>query len=481
VSTTAKAPTNIVLFWFRRDLRLADNPALEAAIAMATATGGSVLPVFILDPRLGSTSGANRLAFLYGALRSLRSAGMPLTLRLGDPVRELPLLAEEFGSTQVFAAADYGPYGRERDTKVLRALDKQGGSLRLVESPYVVPPGTVRKGDDTPYKVFTPFKRVWEVSARNASPTETIDVHRAPWWRDVASETVPLDPSGASSSLPEASEAAAHLRLTHFLKHHLADYDEMRNIPGADATSRLSADLKYGLLHPRQILPHLRHPGVGPDVFRSELCWREFYADVMWHRPDSARHSLNVSMKAMRTDEGPLADERFDAWALGRTGYPFIDAGMRQLLAEGWMHNRVRMAVASFLVKDLHIDWQRGAAWFMKHLVDGDLASNQHGWQWTAGTGTDASPYYRVFNPVSQGKKFDAKGDYVRKYVPELRSLSDREIHEPWLAERQPQNLFDDSGAPTLSSYPAPIVDHAVERIEALDRLKELKVPNDAE
>ena len=242
-----------------------------------------------------------------------------------------------------------------------------------------------------------------------------------------------------------------------------------------ELASRLSADLKYGLVHPRQIMPGLRGRGRGADVFRSELCWREFYADVLWHRPETARRALVTEMEEIRVDEGPAADDRFDAWRLGRTGYPFIDAGMRQLLREGWMHNRTRMAAASFLVKDLHLDGRRGARWFMDQLVDGDLASNQHGWQWTAGTGTDASPYYRVFNPVLQGKKFDPDGEYVRRYVPELRDMSTRFIHEPWSAPLTAGALFDVDMAEGPASYPAPIVDHATERVEALARLAEIR------
>jgi deoxyribodipyrimidine photo-lyase len=455
---------------------VADHPALAVAVKEARATDGSVLPVFVLDPRLGSTSGANRLAFLYDALRSLQRDGVPLVIRLGDPVREIAALAEEIGATRVHASADFGPYGRARDHAVAAALDAANKTLVLTGSPYVIDPGTVRKGDGTPFKVFTPFKRVWEVEARHAAPGPRLDAHLVPWWRDVVSEEIPRRPSTTAAGLPEATEAAAHQRLDQFLDANLHGYDANRNDPAADATSRLSADLKYGLLHPRQIMPSLRHGGTGPDVFRSELCWREFYADVLWHRPETARHALVTAMEDMRVDAGPTADERFDAWCLGRTGFPFIDAGMRQLLAEGWMHNRVRMAVASFLVKDLHLDWRRGAAWFMRHLVDGDLASNQHGWQWTAGTGTDASPYFRVFNPISQGKKFDPHGIYVRRYVPELVTVPDKFVHEPWLAPTgEPTSLFDDAGAPTASSYPAPIVDHAAERIESLARYAEVR------
>lgn len=468
-------PTAPVIMWFRRDLRVEDHPALAAAVHLARRSEGSVVPLFVLDPRLGSVSGVNRLAFLYRALRSLQADGVPLVVRLGEPERELPALAAEVGASRVFVTADFGVFGRDRDRRVGEALQRAAVVFEPVESNYVIPPGVVRKGDDTPFKVFTPFKRVWETLADGVRPTGRIDPHLVPWWRDTVSEEIPADPAGASAHLLEASEAAAQERLQRFLSGPVDDYGDARNIPGADATSRLSADLKYGLLHPRQILSSLRARGPGADVFRSELCWREFYADVLWQRPETARRSLVAVMEGIGVDEGPVADERFDAWRLGRTGYPFIDAGMRQLLREGWMHNRVRMATASFLVKDLHLDWRRGARWFMDQLVDGDLASNQHGWQWTAGSGTDASPYYRVFNPVLQGKKFDPDGDYVRRYVPELRDLATRFIHEPWLAPATTAALFDVDVTGTTASYPAPIVDHAAERVEALARYAEIR------
>jgi deoxyribodipyrimidine photo-lyase len=220
-------------------------------------------------------------------------------------------------------------------------------------------------------------------------------------------------------------------------------YKSTRNTPGTDGTSRLSAYLKYGCVHPRTLLADLEDlDSDSADSFRNELAWRDFYADVLWHRPAVRPRALDERMHAMAYDTGPDADERFAAWAPGRTGYPIVDAGMRQLLGEAYVHNRVRMIVASFLVKDLHVDWRRGARHFMQHLVDGDLASNNHGWQWVAGTGTDASPYYRVFNPTRQGREFDPDGDYVRRWVPELRDVPARHVHEPWLAPgRRPRRV----------------------------------------
>jgi len=263
--------------------------------------------------------------------------------------------------------------------------------------------------------------------------------------------------------LPPAGEAAALARLEELLAGPIDDYAANREDPAADATTRLSPYLKYGCIHPRQILAGLGR-SAAHEKLRSELAWREFYADVLWHTPESARQTLQPAMAGMELDSGAQADERFRAWTEGRTGFPLVDAGMRQLSEEAWVHNRVRMVVASFLVKDLHIDWARGARWFMGHLVDGDLASNNHGWQWVAGTGTDPAPYFRIFNPVTQGREHDPDGDYVRRWVPELAGVAGAAVHEPWKLP---------GGLP--AGYPGRIVDHAAERVEALRRHKELK------
>jgi deoxyribodipyrimidine photo-lyase len=257
--------------------------------------------------------------------------------------------------------------------------------------------------------------------------------------------------------LDAAGEVAARERWEAFASDALDRYHETRDHPALDGTSSLSAALKFGEIHPRTLLDGLaRRRGRGADLFEAELAWREFYADVLWHRPDTAREYLRPEFAGLRHDD---PGERFTAWKRGETGFPFVDAGMRQLLAEGWMHNRLRMVVASFLVKDLHIEWQHGARWFMRRLRDGDLASNSHGWQWTAGCGTDAAPYFRVFNPVSQGLRFDPDGEYVRRHVPELGHLPGRAAHEPW---KQADGY--------AQGYPERIVDHAVERAEALAR-----------
>ena len=417
--------------WFRRDLRLSDNPALLAALA----TGEPVVPLFVLDDALWSRAGDNRRAFLLGCLRALDdSLGNHLVVRRGDPAAVLREVAD---GAPVYAAEDFGPYGKRRDAAVLAA----GVDLRLVSSAYAVAPGSVRTGSGGPYRVFGPYARAW---AAHGWP-RPVPAPSSPQWASRRSDPWPVV-DGVTADLPAPGEAAAKRVARGFWDARLAGYAEGRNDVGADATSRLSPYLKWGCMHPRQLLAKL-DDSEGARVFRNELCWREFYADVLHHNPDSARASLYPA-REVAADTGALADERFDAWAKGETGYPLVDAGMRQLLAEGWMHNRVRMLVASFLVKDLHLPWQRGARHFMRHLVDGDLASNSHGWQWVAGTGTDASPYVRVFNPVTQSQRFDPDGRYIRRYVDELRDVAAPAIHEPR----------------------APIVDHAAERLEALAR-----------
>lgn len=473
---------SVAIVWFRRDLRLGDNPALVRALG----DHDRVVALFVHDDRLIAPAGPNRVAFLHATLDALgRDLDGALVERTGDPAAVVARVAAEVDAPAVFVAADHGPYGSRRDAAVADALAADGRRLVRVGSPYAVDPGTVLTKAGTPYRVFTPFSRAWRAHGR-ADPLLAPDL--AGRCRRLDGDPRPPTPAPtATAGLPDAGEAAAHAALERFLDEHLARYGTERDRPDLDATSRLSPHLKVGSLHPRQALAELgpagRH-GDGAERFETELCWRDFYADVLHHHPASARQDLTSALDGMPWDEGADADERFEAWCAGRTGYPIVDAGMRQLLAEGWVHNRVRMIVASFLVKDLHLDWRRGAAWFLRHLVDGDLASNQHGWQWVAGSGTDASPFFRVFNPITQGRRFDPDGDYVRRYVPELRSVVGVEVHEPRSGpvggRPEPAGLFDDPAGPddpddaadpaALGPYPPPIVDHAEERREALDR-----------
>jgi len=437
------------VLWFRRDLRLADHPALLAA-----RDSGDVVPLFVLDDALRRPSGAPRLAFLHRCLRELeeRTDGA-LRVLAGRPERVVPHVVRETGAGSVHVTSDHAPYGRERDDRVGLAL----GDVPLVAtgSPYGVTPGTLRKDDGEPFRVYSPFARAWRARGVH-SPALT---PRSVPWSDggLPTDGVPPDPDLGGVALPPAGERAALERWRHYRGTGLSAYAETRNAPGADGTSVMSAYLKYGCIHPRTLLADLGDDE-GAQKLRGELAWRDFYADVLWHRPESAREELSPTMAALEYDEGPEADGRFEAWATGRTGYPFVDAGMRQLLGEAWVHNRVRMVVASFLVKDLHVHWRRGARHFMQHLRDGDLASNQHGWQWVAGTGTDPAPYFRVFNPVTQGKDHDPDGVYIRRWVPELRGVEGSAVHEPWTLRALP------------AGYPERVVDHKAEREEALRR-----------
>ena len=441
--------------WFRRDLRLSDLPTLLAAADRAERAQA----LFVLDPRLLVPSGAPRRTFLYRCLRELDAAldGRLMVVR-GDPVDVVPKVARSVGANSVHISADHGPYGTKRDAAVIDAL----GEVELVAtgSPYAVAPGRVVKPDGGSYRVFTPFRRRWSEHGWHA-PADT-SASTVDWLEPGKAAVVIPDDDTLQAELPDAGERGAHQRWKAFRDNEIVHYADRRDRADLDGTSRLSAHLKFGTIHPRTLLHDLLgRTGKGAETFRSELAWREFYADVLYRCPDSARHNYDRRFDAITYDCGPSAERDFEAWCAGRTGFPIVDAGMRQLLAQGWMHNRVRMIVASFLVKDLHLPWWWGARHFMTHLVDGDLASNQHGWQWTAGSGTDAAPYFRVFNPTTQGQKFDPEGDYVRRWVPELQGVAGKAVH-----------TLPDGPPP---GYPEPLVDHQHERQVALQRFEQIK------
>lgn len=450
-------PTAIL--WLRRDLRRSDHPALAAAAAEA-----AVLPVFVLDPEFLGPAGAVRTAWLAATLAALDEAFEGrLCLRLGDPVQVLPALAAELNAATVHISAESEPAGAARDRRVETALAAVGVALIRTGSPYAVTPGRLVTNAGGGYRVFTPFLRAWREHGWRGPATEPDGLRLA---------TAPSDPAAwplletalrdCPIDLPPAGESAALARWTAFLDGPVERYAIDRDRPDLDGSSRLSPYLKFGVVHPRTLLADLAgRPGLGAERFVAELAWREFYADVLHHHPASLAadlHPLGIGYDS--------PGEQFTAWRDGRTGYPIVDAGMRQLLTTGWMHNRVRMITASFLTKDLHLWWPQGAAHFLEHLIDADLASNAHGWQWVAGTGTDAAPYFRVFNPISQGERFDPDGDYVRRFVPELRHLSGASAHRPWEAA--------DGYA---QGYPQRIVDHAEERRDALARLSSRPAP----
>lgn len=439
------------LLWFRRDLRLRDHPALIAA-----AENDEVLACFVLDPRLEKSSGQRRLQYLGDALRRLRDDldGRLLVTR-GQPHTQIPRIATEIGAASVHISDDFAPFGKRRDERVRAAL----GPVPLVAtgSPYLVSPGRVTKPDGSPYKVFTPFQRQWQTIGWR-EPTKSDAT--AARWLDPAQLRVaqhPIPDPGAALEVA-AGEAAARKQWKSFVDNGLQSYTKERNRPDLNSTSRMSAHLKFGAVHPRTLVADLDLHDRGAQAFLRELAFRDFYADVLHHWPASSWRNWNGDFDGIQTDTGDEANRRFEAWKAGETGFPFVDAGMRQLRDTGFMHNRVRMIAASFLVKDLHLPWQWGAGWFLDQLVDGDMANNQHGWQWCAGCGTDAAPYFRVFNPTTQGEKFDPSGDYIRRWVPELRSADDAHLRK---GERP-------------DGYPEAIVDHAAERAEALRRYQSI-------
>lgn len=450
-----------VVYWFRKDLRVQDSEALFAAVTASP----DIFPLFAHNKKdFENLEGIRQHSLVESLLSLNKSLNEKLNIVDYSDLEELGKSFAEAciatGSRQVFAMKRFDPAGVAEQNIVAKELLANGFELKLIGSAYAVEPGTVRKPDGTNYRVYTPFFKTWDLLASN--PPILVPVEKVNWLSFESKSVLPT-PTKPSPIKVTAGEGFALRTFARFRQRALTQYSEDRNRADMSGTSHLSHALAHGEIHPRTLLAELGDDQ-GSFVFRKEIAWREFYADVLHHYPHTQTDYYEPRFKKLRYDEGKLAEDRFLAWCQGNTGYPMVDAGMRQLLNEGWMHNRVRMIVASFLVKDLHIEWTRGAEHFEKHLSDFDPASNAHGWQWTAGCGTDASPYYRIFNPVMQGLKFDPNGDYVRKYIPELRNLAGADAHEPW-------NVL---GGYDLG-YPVPIVDHSEERNESLSRLEELK------
>ncbi|WP_062202643.1 cryptochrome/photolyase family protein [Demequina salsinemoris] len=437
----------MTLWWARRDLRLADNPALLEALG-----DGPASAVFAWTPALHFWSGRRR-AHLARVLWSLREdTGGALAVRRGPAHEVILTAARETGSRIVWASSEHSPAGAREQEAVRAALEADGRELRLIGSPYAVAPGRVTKSDGTEYKVFTPFSHAWRdhgwrapAPAADASSLRALD-------SDVSldSQAAHGDAEDLLAQTHEFRESRVLEDLRAFVEGDLARYAAERDRPDLDTTSHLSVPLAFGQLHPRTILAATaRVRSDSARVFESELAWREFHADVLHHHPTAQRESLSAVLPDDAWITGRDADESFRAWRLGETGFPLVDAGMRQLAATGTMHNRVRMVVASLLVKDLHLPWQRGADHFRRTLLDYDHAQNQLNWQWVAGTGRDAAPFFRIFNPETQAKRFDPERRYAQRWIPEL----------------------DTPG------YPSPIVDHQAEREASLAALKRNKPP----
>ncbi|RRR75397.1 MAG: deoxyribodipyrimidine photo-lyase [Candidatus Viridilinea halotolerans] len=469
-----------IIHWFRRDLRLADNSALAAA---AHAAGGAVLPVFIFDPALlrGRFASAPRTAWLLAHLHALAAQlaaqGSRLVIRRGAPVAELVALAHSVGARAVYWNVDDTPYARERDRVATNELQALGLEVARFKDVVVLARDEVLKPDGTPYTVFTPYARRW----RERLAAQPVVLQPAP--RLVALTVWPpaqpmptlaeLGLPATRVPLPAAGETAALERLHQFAApgaSGLAHYANQRDMLAASGTSRLSPDLRLGSLSVRVALQAAlaQETHATPEVRQSltswvnELIWREFYTQILYHFPHVLRGAFRQAYDLLPWENDAA---QFHAWQTGQTGYPVVDAAMRQLQEEGWMHNRARMIVASFLSKDLLIDWRWGERHFMHLLLDGDPASNNGGWQWAAGTGTDAQPYFRIFNPTTQGQKFDPEGDYVRRYLPVLARVPARYIHTPHLLPPAEQLRAQ---VQIGRDYPLPIVDHKVQRARAL-------------
>jgi len=458
------------LLWLRRDLRLHDHPAVHAALS----SDDRVVPVFCFDQRLlrGRHSSGSRTQFMLECLleldTSLRRRGSGLIMRDGPPERELCALANECGAGSVHMSADVGPFARRRDSRVERTLAQAGVRLHQHPGTFTVDdPGEIRTGADGPYAVFTPFHRKWLSASRREMLPAPGSLPPLP--PRIRRGRIPrLDELGLRQEIEQpwaGGERAARAALDRFLSGPVAAYDKNRDMLAGAGTSRLSPYLHFGCISPREI-EHRLSDGAGPDAFRRQLCWRDFYAQVLISFPRNARSEHQPRYRG--TLRWSHARGRFTAWCEGRTGYPLVDAGMRQLRREGWMHNRARLVVGSFLTKDLGIDWRWGERWFMRLLLDGDEANNNGNWQWVASVGVDPQPpFRRIYNPARQQARFDPDGSYVRRNVPELQHVPDRYLSEPWM---MPEAEQQQAGCVIGRDYPAPIVDHIIARRDALAR-----------
>ncbi len=467
--------------WFRLDLRLTDNPALLAA----RDTGRPVIPVFVLDQEEAGDwkMGAASLWWLHHSLQnlseSLKAAGAPLVLFKGRAKTLIPELAKKTGAYGVYWNRRYEPWAKERDTAVKDALKDQGVEARSFNGSLLEEPWRVLNKSGEPYKVYSPYFKALDASGFTEDPAPQVraldgfpdapEGEKLDEW-----DLLPVKPNWAKGFEGEwtPGETGAKAALAEFLRGDVAAYKDRRDFPGERSTSRLSPHLHFGEISPRQVRAAAieRAPASkGREHFIKELGWREFSYNLLHHFPEFPEKNFQKKF-----DRFPWKDDNhaFNAWKRGMTGYPIVDAGMRELWATGWMHNRVRMIVASFLIKDLLIDWRRGEAWFWDTLVDADLANNAASWQWVAGSGVDAAPYFRIFNPVTQGEKFDPKGVYVRKWVPEIKSLPDRHLHAPWTADA---SVLRRAGVTLGETYPEPIVDHAEARDIALAAFNKIK------
>jgi deoxyribodipyrimidine photo-lyase len=477
-------PSSIV--WFRLDLRWEDHPALQAALKH----GGPVVPVFIRAPAEEAPwhPGAASRWWLHQSLhaldKGLRMMGSRLIIRRGSSLNELQALAKETQAQAVFWNRRYEPMVMARDAQVAAALQASGLMVESFNGALLNEPCTVKNRSGKPFQVFTPF---WRSCLSLPAPPEPLPApEKLPspekWPVGLPLNALDLEPEHSwaegirAAWQPGSTGAGAELK--RFLKEGLQNYSEHRHYPGLKGTSRLSPHLHFGEITARQVWHAVQQYAKAHSIpeqiwrrwqFLTELGWREFAHHLLWHFPRTPEQPLRAEFGRFPWHENA---QWLTAWQLGRTGYPLVDAGMRELWATGWMHNRVRMVVASFLVKNLLLPWQEGARWFWDTLVDADLANNTLGWQWTSGCGADAAPFFRIFNPVIQGEKFDPHGDYVRRWLPELARLPDPWIHKPWQA---PDSVCTGAGFEMGRSYPKPIVSHTISREVALEAYARIK------
>jgi deoxyribodipyrimidine photo-lyase len=456
------------IHWFRRDLRITDNTALAAAAKEAE----EVIPVHVVSDwkKKHRWTGAARQTFLCGSLAALdgnlRSIGSGLIVREGEAEAALVKLARETKAEAVFTNRDPDLFGRGMEMRVAKMLAEDGRELRTFKDAAIHERDEVKTGSGGNFRVFTPYSKAW---AKLDKPRAGAALKSLPTPAGIRSETLPTPAHWGLAEFTggvEPGEKAARARLKKFLAGPIHNYGATRDLMGEDGTSRLSQDLRHGLLSIREVYHRAKDAAEGADAtgrdnvwkFISELIWREFYFQILWHYPEVLEHEFNAKYRGMAWDQD---GEKFRVWCEGRTGFPIIDAAMRQLNETGYMHNRARMITAMFLTKDLHLDWRLGEQYFMQTLIDGEIASNNGGWQWSAGTGADAAPYFRIQNPWSQTKRYDAEGKYIKQWVPELRDVPARKFLEA-----------PSDGKPIAAGYPLPMVDHGVERDETLRRFK---------